>query len=226
MTGSNFKGMKKVLWSVLGIWFLAMLLAGYMGVFGAGFRYSMSVPIPLGLAAMLPIVGFGIWYKASERFRESVLSINPVVLTAVHTLRVEGIVFLILMAKGMLPRAFAYPAGLGDITIGVTAPLVALALSRRKLPAGVLVLWNMAGIADLVIAMVTAVLSSLGILAHGATMGVMGLLPMSLIPTFGVPLLLILHVICLAQVRRSRLEGDAIFPLSPKEGLSGAPAHF
>src|SRR5262249_11237234 len=36
-----------------------------------------------------------------------------------------------LYVHGVLPGAFAWPAGLGDIAIGVTAPWVALALVRR-----------------------------------------------------------------------------------------------
>ena len=35
-----------------------------------------------------------------------------------HTLRIEGAVFLILMAQGQLPAVFALPAGLGDIAAG------------------------------------------------------------------------------------------------------------
>lgn len=209
MTRSNFKEMKNLLWSLMGIWFLGVLLAGHIGVFGSGSPYSMSVPIPLGLGAVLPIVVFGIWYKASATFREYILSFNPVVLTAVQSWRVGGIVFLILLVKGILPPSFAYPAGLGDIAIGVTAPFIALASSRKRLSSGAFVLWQTAGIADLVIAVGTGVLSSstrLGILAHGTTSRVMGLLPMSLIPTFAVPFLIILHIICIVQARQSGLE--------------------
>lgn len=209
MTRSNFKGMKKFLWSLMGTWFLGVLVAGHIGVFDSRSPYSMSLPIPLGLCAALPIVVFGIWYKASVTFREYILSFNPVVLTAVQSWRVGGIVFLILLVKGILPPSFAYPAGLGDIAIGVTAPFVAVALSRKRLSSGAFVLWQAAGIADLVIAVGTGVLSSptrLGILAHGTTIRIMGLLPMSLIPTFAVPLLIILHIICIAHARQSDLE--------------------
>jgi hypothetical protein len=43
-----------------------------------------------------------------------------------------------------------------------------------------------------------------GILAHGITTRIMGQLPMSLIPTFAVPLLFILHIICIAQTRQDK----------------------
>ncbi|MFZ0662710.1 MAG: hypothetical protein WAM66_08465 [Acidobacteriaceae bacterium] len=197
------------MWSLLVLWFLATLLAGYIGVFNTG-PFSMSVPIPLGVAALLPILVFAIWFWSSSHFREFALSLNPVVLTAVHTWRIGGITFILLMAMGLLPAPFALPAGLGDFAIGVTAPFVAYALSRKALPSKAFVAWHYAGIADLVVAVTTGVLSSITgaeiVAAHGTTTRIMGLLPMSLIPTFAVPLLLILHIICLAQIRQIKRE--------------------
>ncbi len=191
--------------SLVVVWLLAVLTAGYFRVFDAGSPHSMSVPIPLGLAAVVPILVFIVWYQASAAFRGFVLALNPVVLTAVQSWRVGGIIFLILMAKAMLPPAFAYPAGLGDFAIGVTAPFVAMAMARKKISTGSVLAWQIAGIIDLVVAVGMGVLSShtrLGILAHGTSARVMGLLPMSLIPTFAVPLLLILHLTCIARVRQ------------------------
>ena len=62
-------------------------------------------------------------------------------------------------------------------------------------------LWQALGITDLVMAV------SLGTLAgvidpHGIPTSPLTVLPLSLIPTFAVPLLLILHVICIAQAMR------------------------
>jgi hypothetical protein len=206
MNTDNNQRLSRLLWSLLAAWLLAVLLAGFIGVFDAGTHYSMATPIPLGLSAVLPVVVFAIWFSISSGFRQYIRSLNPVGLTAVQTWRIGGVVFLILMAKGMLPPTFALPAGLGDMTIGVTAPLIALALSRKKLAEWVFVLWQAAGILDLVVAVGTGVLSSptrLGVLAHGATTRLMGQLPMSLIPTFVVPLLLIFHIICIAQLRQA-----------------------
>jgi len=48
---------------------------------------------------------------------------------------------------------FAWPAGLGDITVGVVAPFIALALQRdpRFAQGGRYVAWNVFGIVDLVV---------------------------------------------------------------------------
>jgi hypothetical protein len=199
---------------LLAVWFLAVFVAASIGVFDGGTRYSMRVPLPLGLGAILPVAVFGLWFRASSRFREHILSINPAVLTTVQVWRVGGIAFLILLAKGILPPIFALPAGLGDIAIGVTAPFIANALAQNKISAQGFVRWQIAGITDLVVAVTLGVLSSpsrLGILAHGTTTRVMGQLPMTLIPTFAVPLLVILHLICLAQVRQASQGNPALF---------------
>jgi hypothetical protein len=188
-------------WGVVIVWLLAILAAGYFGVF-----HSMSVPLPLGVAAILPVLVFWIWYRASSAFRAYVLSRNAVVLTAVQSWRVGGFVFLILMAKGLLPAGFAYSAGLGDMAIGVTAPFVAWAVARKKISTGLLIAWQVAGMADLVAAVTLGALYSdnrISFVAHGATTGMMGFLPMSLVPTFIVPLLAILHLMVIARVREA-----------------------
>jgi hypothetical protein len=219
MNSLSDQGLSKILWSLLVVWFATVFAAASIGVFDAGTRYSMSVPIPLGLGAVLPVVVFALWFQVSSRFREHLFSLNPVVLTAVQSWRAGGIVFLILLTKGILPPLFALPAGLGDMAIGVTAPFIAQALSRKNISAAAFVRWQLAGITDLVVAVTTGVLSSptrLGILAHGATTRVMGQLPMTLIPTFAVPLLVIFHIICIAQVRETQLKNPELQAISSR----------
>jgi hypothetical protein len=138
-------------------------------------------------------------------------------LTTVQVWRVGGIAFLILLAKGILPPILALPAVFGDMAIGVTAPFIADAPAQNNMSARGFVRWQIAGILDLVVAVTLGVLSSpsrLGILAHGATTRVIGQLPMPLIPAFAVPLLVILHIICLAQVRQATQGNPALLTAS------------
>ena len=157
-------------------------------------------PLPLGLAALTPIVLFLAWFFSSAEFREFALSLSPRTLTIVQGWRIAGFTFLALAAYGILPGLFALPAGWGDIVIGATAPFVALALAipghRRSF-----ILWQILGITDLVTAVALGPLASV-LNPHGIAAGAMTVLPMSLIPTFAVPLFLILHIICIAQAVR------------------------
>jgi hypothetical protein len=156
-------------------------------------------PLALGLAVLIPIAVFLFWFAASSGFRQFALSLNPRTLSFVHSWRIAGFVFLALYAAGRLPGFFALPAGWGDIAIGATAPLAAIKLanfSRRR----TFIFWQILGIVDLVTAVTLGTVARL-ISPHGVTTAAMSVLPMSLIPTFAVPILIMLHVICIAQAR-------------------------
>jgi hypothetical protein len=182
------------------VWFLLALSGSLVGAFDSQSR----PPLALGLAAVAPIAAFVTAYATSARFRQFVASLDLRVLTAVQTWRVGGVVFLILHYRGALPGAFALPAGWGDFAIGITAPLAAW-LWKPPYPRKMFVVWNLLGVLDLVTAVTLGVLASAtpaGLLAGDVSTRLMGQFPLSLIPTFFVPLLLIFHLIALGRVRQ------------------------
>ena len=186
--------------AILVVWFLLAVAGSLLGVFDSEPR----PPLPLGLAAVIPVTLFAFCYLTSVSFRELVLSLDLRILTVAQTWRVGGIVFLILYRHGALPGAFAIPAGWGDIAIGITAPVVAW-YWKRPFPSKTFIVWNVLGSLDLVMAVSLGVLASatpVGVLAGDVTTQLMGQFPLSLIPTFFVPLLLILHLISLSRVRK------------------------
>jgi len=191
-------GVRNLTLVVLGVWFLFALGGSLLGVFDSQPR----PPLLLGLAAVVPVVAFAACYVTSARFREFIRSLDLRALALAQTVRVVGIVFVILYFLGALPGVFALPAGWGDFAIGVTAPVVAWRW-KRPFPRRTFVVWNVLGILDLATAVSLGVLASatpVGVLAGDVTTRLMGQFPLSLIPTFFVPLLLILHLICLARV--------------------------
>src|SRR5215218_10734727 len=123
----------------------------------------------------------------------------PARLALPHTLRVVGVLFLIVMALGHLPAAFALPAGLGDIAIGVAAPFVARRLARGNGHTGA-VRFNVLGILDLVVAVSIAFLL-LGLVEVSPSTAPLRLLPLALIPTAAVPLTVALHIVSLRRLR-------------------------
>ena len=157
-------------------------------------------PLPIGLAATLPIAVFFAWFAASPSFRQFLYSLDPRTLTQAQSLRVAGLTMLTLYAVHLLPGLFALPAGLGDMGVGLTAVYASNRLARPEHRSG-FIRWQFLGIADLVIAVTMGTL--VGFLEpHGVPNSLMTVLPMSLIPTFGVPLFVILHIISIAQARR------------------------
>jgi hypothetical protein len=122
-----------------------------------------------------------------------------------HLFRVAGAAFLIMWLLGQLPAVFAVPAGIGDIAIGLSAPLIA-----RRLSAGAgrarAVWFNILGIVDLVVAVSLGFLAGLGptrLLDVTPSTQAIALLPLVLIPTTAVPLAITLHVVSLNHLRRS-----------------------
>jgi hypothetical protein len=153
----------------------------------------------VGIAATLPILLFVAWFAASKGFREFAMGLSARTLTALQTGRVMGVVFVILGARGELPTRFAWPAGYGDMFIGLTASIVAwkLAIAEYR---GSFIFWQGLGMLDLVTAVGLGV--STGILhPEGISMAAVTGLPLSIIPTFFVPLYFIFHIICIAQAR-------------------------
>ena len=187
----------KLTTSLIFVWFLFSLTASALHVFATE---PNQPPLPLGLSVLIPIGIFAIWSVTSQPFRQFLLSLDPRVLTIVQAWRIAGFVFLVLYAYKILPGQFALPAGWGDIAIGATAPLVALKLAN-PLHRKSFIFWQLLGIADLVNAVGMGVAARF-INPHGIATSAMTVLPMSLIPTFAVPLFLILHFISIAQARQ------------------------
>ncbi len=157
-------------------------------------------PIAFGLAVLTPIVVSLVWFASSPGFRQFLLSLSPRALTLVQSIRIAGFVFLVLGSYKILPAFFALSAGWGDIMIGATAPFAALWLTKPAHRKG-FIFWQLLGIADLVNALAMGTLGGV-IDPHGIPTAAMTVLPMSYIPTFAVPVCLILHIICIAQARR------------------------
>jgi hypothetical protein len=124
---------------------------------------------------------------------------TPARLALPHTLRVVGVLFLIVMAQGHLPAAFALPAGLGDIAIGVAAPFVARRLARGTGRAGA-VRFNVLGIVDLVVAGIIGFLLFQLVEVTPSTAPLF-VLPLALVPTTAVPLAVALHIVSLRRLR-------------------------
>jgi hypothetical protein len=171
-------------------------------------------PIPLGVAAVLPVLSFIVGFLRWPAFREMILRANLRLLTLAQNWRVLAVTFLVLYFQRVLPGVFALPAGLGDIAIGATAPFVAWAIATKpEFPKRTFIWWNILGLADLVLAVSLGVLSSpspLGILAGDVTTQAMGRFPLSLIPTFFVPLLAIFHLISLLRISNAQLLGESL----------------
>ena len=119
-------------------------------------------------------------------------------LIGLQIFRVVGAVFLIEMILGHLPGIFAYPAGLGDILVGLVALGVLLAYrkSERIPKAGIFLVIGL-GIADFLSAFFFGFTSSEGPfqLFYPAVTNNVGLFPTGMIPLFLVPYAIFFHTL-------------------------------
>ena len=176
-----------------------------LGARGAFVTTPGAPPLGLLLGLVAPLAVFLIGYSASRTLREFVLSADLRFIVGIQAWRWAGFGFLGLYTYRVLPGIFAWPAGLGDMAIGVTAPFVLMALLRRPGFAGSrsFVAWNLSGILDLAVAVsIGAVVPLVAPSLYGTvTTAPMTQLPLVLIPTYLVPTFLILHLTALFQAR-------------------------
>jgi hypothetical protein len=186
---------------VLALWLAFVFVFGARGAF---VQPAGTPPLPIFVAVTLPIVIFLATYRASSAFRHFVLNLDQRLAVGLQAWRFGGLGFLALTAYNVLPGVFAWPAGLGDMAIGATAPVLALAIARspQVVTSRLFVVWNLLGLLDLVVAVGTGTLVSwFGIGADNASIGPMAQLPLLLIPAFLVPSFLMLHSAALLHAR-------------------------
>jgi hypothetical protein len=184
-------------------WFATVAVLGARG----GFVTPSGVPpLPILLGVLTPLAVFFAAYLLSQTIREFVLAIDPRLMMAMQAWRFAGLGFLALYAHGVLPGFFAWPAGLADIAIGMTAPWLLAVLMRQPSFAAsrTFVIWNLLGILDLVVALGTGALGTILVAGGdaGVTTGAMAQMPLVLIPAFFVPIFFALHAAALLQARR------------------------
>lgn len=186
----------------LAAWFATVLFLGARGVFMAP---PHTPPLALLIAFVTPIATAVIAYRTSTQFREWVLGIEPRLLVVLNAWRWAGFSFVVLYTYGILPGFFAWPAGLGDMAIGATAPWILgrLATSPAFLSSRAFVRWNRLGVLDLLVAMSLGAIGGFLLSDQPVTTAPMATLPLVLIPAFMVPIFILMHFAMLAQAKRA-----------------------
>ena len=184
------------------LWFCLSLSFNVLGFYNPN---ASRLPLAFVNSIIFPPLIFAVAYRYSERVREITHKLDLRLLTSLQAWRVLGGMFLVLYLHGLLPGMFAWPAAVGDLIVGIYAPFVAIAITNhtKHWPHHVFAL-SVIGLLDFAWALGTGLLSSsspLGLLAGTVTTDLMQRLPLSLIPTFLVPLWIVFHIISLLQIR-------------------------
>ena len=178
-------------YTALVLWFVLAAIAGYTGV-----QNSVLPPLIIfGIVALLIIASFLV-----PSFRSWVCGISLNSLIAIHITRFVGFYFLYLYGKGLLPYKFAVYGGWGDIAVAALA-VVLLILSAEgvtKKPVYFFI-WNMIGLIDILFVVGTAARLYF---ANPESMSQLTHLPLSLLPSFLVPIIIFSHLVIFYRLRK------------------------
>lgn len=200
---------------MLGLWFVGVCAVGASRsiVGGGSFRTG-----GLGALVLLPLVVLSLVTFLSKRRREQIQQVAMLPLIAVQSLRVLGVLFVLLFAAHRLPAPFAPLAGYGDIATGLLAiPLAWSVATRATQPRLALWLWSALGMGDLIDAIALGTLSApspFQVFHQTPSSAIIPTLPWLLIPGFLVPCFFFLHIIVLFKMRSKAMDG--LSRLEPK----------
>jgi hypothetical protein len=158
------------------------------GVFSGGGASRLALPASVAI----PIAVVAIVYRASQRFRDYLLTLDLRIVLAAQLWRVIGIAFLFALAFDQLPAGFAVPAGVGDIATGIAAFGVVLALGNGTLTRRRLYAFTALGVVDFLVAF------AIGLSLEPPALNAW---PLAIFPTIMVPFFAVLHLVAVLQSR-------------------------
>lgn len=193
---------------LLGTLFIAALVPSWLGFYDTPL---FGLPtIQYGM--MIPLVAGVMLFRGSATLRRIVEAVPQSWLVSLQVYRTEGVIFLVLYATGHLPGVFAWPAGAGDILVGLLAPVVGFAYARDSRGAsGWVRAWNLFGIADFIVGVTIGFLTTPGPLQKlslDAPNKLITEFPLVMIPVFIIPLSTLLHLASLTKVQQRQIEPE------------------
>jgi hypothetical protein len=185
-------------------WFALAIVLARAGVWETTSDDALRPP-NIAFAIAVPTI-LGSLLVRSQTFKRWISRVPLHALVGVQLYRVLGGLFLVAYAQGDMPGEFALPAGIGDVLVGLGAVIVAVVLLKRgeQRARSLVLAWCAFGILDLVVAVATGFLSApspLQQLAIDDPNAAIVSYPFVLIPTFLVPVSIILHVYAIARLR-------------------------
>lgn len=192
----------------LALWYGIASAVATAGGFRSDGRFSARIPaIALGVGVPVVVGLLAVYLITPLRRLAATPDVQPG-LIAVQTYRVvAGGVFLYLTIINQLPIIFGVPAGCGDVLVGLAAFWVAgsVQASRRRRA----IIWNLLGLLDFVVAVGIGAVTAPGTiqLIHTTpTSLAISIPPLVIIPTFVVPLSVLLHAASLRYLLAGRTQ--------------------
>lgn len=174
------------------VYYVYATLMSFTGIFQVNTlppRVLVLTAIPLILFYFLFVFRTKIFWKILEHAKLSDL-------VRIHVFRLVGVFFIIGWAYGILPKSFAFIAGIGDIFVALTAIFVAVLIDRNaKNYRKITLIWNIIGFWDIVSVILSAVYTIKQAIENNSN-GIleMSKFPFCLIPAFAPATIIFLHI--------------------------------
>jgi hypothetical protein len=164
------------------------------------FQNASALAVAATVGTLTALILFACWKVRT--IRACVLNIDLRWLVLLHLTRLfAGAYFLVLCQRSQLPCAFARPAGWGDIVVAVLA-LAVVGAMRTQFAKTFLLSWNTLGLIDIIFVVSSAFRFGL---KDWQSMHALRELPLSLLPTFLVPLIIASHALIFVRLPRARI---------------------
>ena len=174
-------------------WFAAAVAAGHW--------LALRHLPPPAVAALAPALAALLWMltRRVPALRDGCDALDPRALVLLQAVRASGLYFLIGDSASELPRGLALIAGAGDLVVAVMALPVALAPIGEEARGRAIRIWSVVSLLSLLAS--TGELLRLGV-AEPLRLLPFAVLPLSLYPTFLLPLLLAAQAVLLGRMMR------------------------
>lgn len=178
----------------LWLWLIAAVLVGNFQLL-AGKHVFIIPALMLTLTLAVLVVA-----HRSEALCAWLAGLDLRIFLLLHVTRLVGFYMLELPERGLLPSHFAVPAGWSEILVAVSAVLICVLPMRESMRRKAILLWNVVGFFGLLFVVITAAQLAF---TDSTQLRVFTYLPLSLLPTFLVPLLFSTHVLLYRRLQHA-----------------------
>ena len=185
---------------------LAGIVGAWVGLVGAvAGAGALSDPVTVLAMFATPLVAIVALVLAFPTVRFALNSVPLPLLVGLNTIRLGGVLFVLLADAGRLAGPFPYVAGWGDFaTAALAIPAAWLVASDIGFRRRLIVVWNTFGTLDLIVAVTLGLISRNGsplqLIHAGVGTAALQSLPWAFVPTALVPFFLVAHGVIFARM--------------------------
>jgi hypothetical protein len=200
---------------VLSVSLVAWLLAAtWIGASGTFYR---ATPVEVALTVWIGSIGLLLAVWRVQSAREWAVNGSIRGLLVPHVVRFVGLAFVALYARGDLPFSVGIVGGIGDVVVAIGAIVLMLDPDQSWRT-----WWNIVGFIDIVSVVVSVLREGL---RDPHSVAVIREFPLSLLPTYFVPLIIASHCLIFVRFRSDRARRQAPPPISDSQRSADRGVH-